>query len=1006
MKTTRTLTAGAIVAVAGMTMGAQAIDWAAAVDGNWNDAVNWLGADVPNVVGDDAVLGLSGMYTVSVTDNFTHGGLSITNPDAMLTLGSIFHTLNGDLLNDGLVVVNANGTNFNSHIAFGVDALISGGGEIVLNGNGSTPDAQIIVNPGFVATHASGHTIRGHGLLVGEMMNAGNIIGDSVVGGLEIGGMLTQSAGGNAGADGGMLLLASGSVVSGGELITLNGGVVEVSSGTATIGNITNSGDLNVPGNSRFLDINGPVINDGSIRVNQNGVVFNGHLRFITDTTLSGSGDVTMISLGDLGDAQILTANLVTATFGPNQTVQGSGLVASTTDGLIINQGIFNGNDPAVGLGLAGNHMGDGGVYRADNGTLLLRSGLVLSGGTFETSGTGSITRDAGGTATISDIVNNGLVNIVGGGTFVDLAGDMTNNGTISINSSLNVFNAHLVTSTDVTIGGVGSVLMDISNNINDAQIFTQADATLTFSAGQTVEGAGLISGDSDGTIENLGVINGNIGAVGKVPAKELHLFGNHTGSGIGEYRSDDGVLALGGGLVLDNGTFDSSGDGIVEVANSSSVTLSDVTNLGEMGIRGNGSFMRLAGPMVNNGTVTVNSNNAIFNGHLVFENASAAITGSGMVRLQTEGDLGDAQVFTEGAFDAIIGSGQTFAGFGQIDGRNDGTIVNNSLIDADVADQELRLRGNHDGSGGGIYRATDGVLGISTGLTMIGGTFETVGAGSVAMTTGGSAFLDSMVHTGTMDLRGDGGIVELTGPLTNNGTININSNLNIFNAHIRFQEDTVIDGAGLITMVTSTNLNDAQIIAADGFTGTVGSGQSIVGDGLLVGSLNINGMLDPAGRTRQFTIDNMAFAGSTEMVADLGGLLDGEFDRLVLGGGDTIELDGTLTVNLDDGYAPSFGDTWDIIDGGTVVGEFESSTMPEASIGLVYREIYESDRVYVVLTCNADLTGDNVLDFFDVSIFLNYFSGSDTRADINGDGSFDFFDVSLFLQIFSGGCN
>ena len=54
---------------------------------------------------------------------------------------------------------------------------------------------------------------------------------------------------------------------------------------------------------------------------------------------------------------------------------------------------------------------------------------------------------------------------------------------------------------------------------------------------------------------------------------------------------------------------------------------------------------------------------------------------------------------------------------------------------------------------------------------------------------------------------------------------------------------------------------------------------------------------------------------------------------------------------------------------------------------------------------CPADLNGDGLLDFFDVSAFLAAFNAGDPSADFNGDGLFDFFDVSAFLDAFNGGC-
>lgn len=54
---------------------------------------------------------------------------------------------------------------------------------------------------------------------------------------------------------------------------------------------------------------------------------------------------------------------------------------------------------------------------------------------------------------------------------------------------------------------------------------------------------------------------------------------------------------------------------------------------------------------------------------------------------------------------------------------------------------------------------------------------------------------------------------------------------------------------------------------------------------------------------------------------------------------------------------------------------------------------------------CAADLTGDGLLNFFDVSAFLVAYQSQDLIADFNGDGMFNFFDVSAFLVAFQGGC-
>jgi len=68
------------------------------------------------------------------------------------------------------------------------------------------------------------------------------------------------------------------------------------------------------------------------------------------------------------------------------------------------------------------------------------------------------------------------------------------------------------------------------------------------------------------------------------------------------------------------------------------------------------------------------------------------------------------------------------------------------------------------------------------------------------------------------------------------------------------------------------------------------------------------------------------------------------------------------------------------------------------------FGHLMESTDVTVGV-CIADLTGDGMLNFFDVSAFLNAFTAGDPSADFTNDGQFNFFDVSAFLNAFTGGC-
>jgi hypothetical protein len=54
---------------------------------------------------------------------------------------------------------------------------------------------------------------------------------------------------------------------------------------------------------------------------------------------------------------------------------------------------------------------------------------------------------------------------------------------------------------------------------------------------------------------------------------------------------------------------------------------------------------------------------------------------------------------------------------------------------------------------------------------------------------------------------------------------------------------------------------------------------------------------------------------------------------------------------------------------------------------------------------CIADLTGEGMLNFLDVSAFLAAYSTMDSVADFENDGLFNFLDVSAFLAAFAAGC-
>ncbi|MAO22197.1 MAG: hypothetical protein CMJ35_12940 [Phycisphaerae bacterium] len=68
------------------------------------------------------------------------------------------------------------------------------------------------------------------------------------------------------------------------------------------------------------------------------------------------------------------------------------------------------------------------------------------------------------------------------------------------------------------------------------------------------------------------------------------------------------------------------------------------------------------------------------------------------------------------------------------------------------------------------------------------------------------------------------------------------------------------------------------------------------------------------------------------------------------------------------------------------------------------FGQMHSPDDYNVIFECRADLSDDGLLDFFDVSAFLNAYIAQDPIADTTRDGNWDFFDVSTFLNQYSIG--
>ena len=105
-----------------------------------------------------------------------------------------------------------------------------------------------------------------------------------------------------------------------------------------------------------------------------------------------------------------------------------------------------------------------------------------------------------------------------------------------------------------------------------------------------------------------------------------------------------------------------------------------------------------------------------------------------------------------------------------------------------------------------------------------------------------------------------------------------------------------------------------------------------------------------------------MLFGPAATLEVELGGLLPGsEFDRLSVAGQATI--DGSLDVSLINGFAPSAGNSFEILAAnGGVFGEFDFTSLPALPGGLAWNVVYANSSV-VLEVASVGLPGDFNLD-------------------------------------------
>ena len=744
-------------------------------------------------------------------------GLTLANNMALSSGTTVFDTnsnnttLSGVLSSIGALSKTGSGTltlTANNTHTGGITVSVGG---IALSGSGALADSEAI-NLAATATSFDISAITASGETIASIAG---VSGSSITLGLKIltvGGDNTSTTfSGSIGGTGGAL------VKTGSSTLTLDGGntytgTTTISAGGFQIGNGSTSGSLST---------SSTITNNGVLTFNRSNNIAQG--TDFTSTAIGGSGSLVQSGTGNL---TLSSAN----TYSGGTTLNSGTLVLNNstaigTGALSINGGTLN-NTSGSSITLTSNNtqnwngnfafagtndlnLGTGTVALGNSAsrTVTVTSGNLTVGGVI--SGTSaSLTKAGGGTLmlTANNTYNGGTTISAGtlelAGTAGNLAGTITNNGTLLISRSGSFTLATISSGTgSLTMNGSGTVTLSststnvgevivnsgilklaasqkISDNTNltvnsgEFQMTTVPEtlARLTLTGGNVTSTTGILTASSGYILQNgsVSAILAGSGALTKNGSGTVTLSGVNTISGT--TTVSDGTLVLSGNgtlgtstISLTGGTLDLGGKSLTNTFSSlTGGTLANgtITNDGGNYALQNGTVSAiLAGT---NGVTKTSSNTLTLTGSNTYSGATTIAGGT--LLLSGTGTLGTSAISISGGTLNMGGKSLTNT-LGSLTGGtlSNGTLTNNS--------------GNYDlqdGTVSAVLAGTNGVNKTTSGSVTLTGANTYTGTTTVSSGTLTAAATGAMGNSTVINVNGGSFLVTAENAVNDNAAINL----------------------------------------------------------------------------------------------------------------------------------------------------------------------------------------------------------------------------------------
>ncbi len=881
---------------------------------------------------------VSGTITNNGTINLQSGG---NNTNLNLTA-------NTTLAGTGTVVLGGGGPNFingTSGVVLTNNSTITGGAG---SSNANIGYNLLgLVNNGTINANVSGTNLYVQPLSTSTSVNTKTL--EATSGGTLVmyGGAWTNTGGTISAAAGSAVVLDNYVSITGGTLTSTGTGVIYngASNNVYLTGLTISNGTTYDIQNNGLTTISGTITNNGTINLQSGGN--NTYLDVVStgteSATLAGTGTVvlgtggpniiggpsggsltnqeTITGVGNIGQGNLTLTNSSTGIINANisPTVSASPLYVQPGTGGVTNAGTLEATNGGT-LYLYGGAITNTGTIQAVGSdtsnhasTVLLGNSVSITGGTLTTTGAGVIDNVGGNLAYLTGVTisTGSTYNILNNGETV-LSGTITNNGTINLLSGGN--NTELALQANTTLTGTGSV--NLGSGGPNYIAGTAGGFTLTNA--ETIQGAGNI-GESNLTLVNNGTIDASLSGTSLV----LQPAGTLTNTKTLEATN-------GGTLVFNSGTYTQTGVGTITAATGSAVDLYNnasivggtLTTTGTGVIYNQGGYVAyltgltistgstydiqsnaetvLSGTITNNGTINVQSAG---NNTVLAIGANTTLTGTGNV---TMGNGGPNYIYGA-ATGLTLTNAETIQGAGNI-GNGNLALVNNGTIDANVTGGTLTLllagtsstnTKTMEATNGGtltfnttltqmgvgtITAATGSAVDLFNNASITGGTLTTSGTGVIYDQGGYFAYLTNLTNSGTYQVQNNAETV-LTGTITNNGQIQINSGGN--NTVLAMNGAVTLKGTGSVVLGSG----GPNFIEGTGTTPTLTSFNTISG----VGNIGNGGI----GFTNSGTLNANVSGQALAINVDASGFTNYNGTTDTLTGGTYIANPGNITYNF-----------------------------------------------------------------------------------------------------------